>query len=212
VLAKLVPMLMAAAVALLLFALARMGEALKQLRRRIETLEKPPEPPEPAVSHPPGFHGLRRPMLGAIMEERTSMLDDLGRWPGGRLALWAGALALVASLASLAAGGPKPDPTMMNDVAQVRQRLDSVTSLIARLKDSVPPTVLAVATPPAAEPKPAPAKATQAKAVSPTRVSRQAPARPGRPAERKAATTLPPAPSLTGTIPAVAPAKVDSIH
>jgi len=213
-LARLVPLLMAAAVAVLMLALARMGEALKQLKSRIDRLEAPPVDPEPAIAHPPGFHGVRRPMLGAIIEESPSPLDGLGRWPGGRFALAAGGLALVAAIGAMVSSGPRPDPKANADLAMIRAEFDSVKKSVAAHRDSAAATVLAAApvpAPPAVKPaaKAIPTKASPKRAPEPpVRVAAAAPSKATADRGVRGA-KLPPPPSLTAAPPV---ARIDSIR
>jgi hypothetical protein len=208
---KMVPILMAAAVVVLLLALSRLGEAVKQLRLRTESLEKPHR--EPVVASPP------RPMLGALMEHRESPLAGLGRWPGGRLAVVAGALALLAAVVAFAAGGPRSDPKEAQELSDLRHRLDSVTAIVTKLKDSQTPSVLASASPASEMPKTAVVQPASPKQVPSSSVRPRTPAKksvaaapPAKgPAQRKVGGgKLPPAPSLSGAT--IAPPTVDSIH
>lgn len=207
-LARLTPLLMAAAVAVLMLALARMGEAMKQLKGRIDSLEAPPAEPEPDLVHPPGFHGVRRPMLGAIIEESPSPLEGIGRWPGGRLALAAGGLALLGAFGAVLSSGPRPDPKAAAELTAVRARLDSLQTALTALKAADTATVLAAATgqaraAEATPPKRAPTRPVPAPRVVAANRTKGASDRPRRGA------TLPPPPSLTGAPPVT---KIDSIR
>ncbi len=200
-------MVMAAAVAVLIFALARIGGALKQLKRRIEKLEAPPVEDGWMGPNAAGIHRNRRPMLGAIMEESWSPLAGFGRWPGGRFALGAGGLALVALIVALAADDPRPDPKLGEEVAELRIGFDSLTKLVAALEMSAAKSAVVAGS--ALSPK------TDARAAATTPVSRGKPAfvvqanRP--PGTKGRGTELPPAPSLAGPATSLVPAKLDSI-
>ncbi len=185
---KWIQIAMALSTGAILVTLTRLGEALKQLRTRIDILERP-APDQSALAHDP----VRpRRMLGALMEEKRSPFAELARWPGGRAAMAAGGLALVATVLALFSNNGRATTETKEQITAVAAKLDSVTAVVGRLRDSV--VTLAVADENMVAAKPTKAAPPPVKAAV------------------KAApkVKLAPAPDLSGAS-AFAPPKIDSI-
>ena len=198
---KWIQIAMALATGAILVALTRLGEALKQLRTRIEILERPaPDPAAPAHEPP-----RRRPMLGAIMEEKPNPFVELARWPGGRAAMASGGFALVATLLALVSSSGRAARDTKEQLTTMAEKLDSVTALVGRLRDSTVTLVMsdtgAVASLPA-KVVPIPPRAKPAPAAKARVVATRTESRP----------KLAPPPDLTAGPPLIPPAKVDSIR